>query len=258
MKQDPTILPLIAITATIDTIDRGIYMGQDRFLLNCRYPAAVSQSGGVPIILPYLLDHAAIEQQLRHMHGVILSGGHDLHPSFYQEDPHPDLEDFRLERDRYELAVFLKAMELEIPVLGICRGMQLMNAALGGTLYQDLGHIKEAKPMQHRQSGPIQSGAHRVTIAPDTLLSELFNSNEIWVNSFHHQGVKKLAPKCRAAAYSADGLIEALEHEEHPFCVGVQWHPEQLSAKDPLMLILFKALIDHAIKRAGRVLNDYS
>ncbi len=163
--------------------------------------------------------------------GLLLSGGGDLHPSFYSEEPCWKLGEVSLVRDRFEIALLRLVLDVGKPVLGICRGMQVLNVALGGTLYQDLPTQVPAS-LQHRQKGARKEPVHEVKLKKGSLLADVLGAERIWVNSFHHQAVKDVAPPLEAVAWSADGVVEAVELPGRGFVVGVQWHPEDLLEED--------------------------
>ncbi len=160
--------------------------------------------------------------------GLLLSGGGDFAPSFYDEPPHPQLGEVQVERDQWELTLIRKAYQEGIPILGICRGLQAINIAWGGSLYQDLT-TQYLGAKEHKQSRPGDQVSHQIRLEESTLLFSLIGKKELWTNSHHHQAVKSLAPGLKISARSGDdGVIEGIEFAGAHFILGVQWHPERL------------------------------
>jgi putative glutamine amidotransferase len=191
--------------------------------LRAPYLEALTQAGASFVLLP-AQDPKRLERILPHLDGLLLPGGVDLDPALYGEEPHPALGEVHPERDALEVFLARYAVEKGLPTLGVCRGIQAMNVALGGSLHQDLASAGFTQ-VQHYQKG--RSLGHSVTqVAPsplDRLFPETFR-----VNSYHHQGLKRLAPGLRPVALAPDGLVEAVLLEGHPLFLGVQWHPELL------------------------------
>jgi len=211
------------------------------------YAAAVEAAGGIPVILPVLAPEKAPEV-LEHLQGLLLSGGVDLDPSHYGEDPLPGLGKVTPERDAFELALARRALAAGVPVLGICRGVQVLNVAAGGTLFQDLGSQLE-KVLKHRQEAPRWHESHAVRLDPSSRMAAILGVTEARVNSFHHQAVRVVAPGLRAVAWAPDGVIEAVESVDGGFALGVQWHPEEMWDRYPLHLKPFSALVEAARAR---------
>lgn len=189
--------------------------------------------------------------------GLVLTGGEDIDPECYGEDPIPGLGIVNPPRDRTEMATLRLALDRELPILGICRGCQLINVAFGGTLYQDLPSQRPG-PLTHTQEEPWEQRTHYVRVLEGSLLQNVVGSNELMINSFHHQGVKDLAPGLRMTALAEDGTIEAVESRSYPgWLLGVQWHPERYEASAPetdpdrrIFMAFRNAVDDH---RRGRV-----
>ncbi|MDI6894355.1 MAG: gamma-glutamyl-gamma-aminobutyrate hydrolase family protein [Bacillota bacterium] len=232
-------LPLIGITSSTDE--------NDRVRVPAGYPAAVEAAGGVPVILPVLNPGKAAEV-LAHLQGLLLSGGVDLDPSYYGEDPLPGLGKVTPERDAFELALARQALALGVPILGICRGVQVLNVAAGGNLFQDLGSQLQ-KVLKHSQEAPRWHESHPVQLDPQSRMAAVLGVTEARVNSFHHQAVRAVAPGLRAVAWAPDGVIEGVESTDHRFALGVQWHPEEMWSRDPLHLKPFSALVEAARAR---------
>ncbi|WJH37234.1 gamma-glutamyl-gamma-aminobutyrate hydrolase family protein [Paenibacillus sp. CC-CFT747] len=173
----------------------------------------------------------------------MLSGGTDLDPAYFGEEPHPKLGEVVPDRDRAELLLLDAYLQARKPVLGICRGCQVMNAALGGTLLQDIpSQCPDA--LQHTQKAPRSHGSHLVRIREGSRLHGILGALEIRVNSFHHQAVRRAAPGLTVTAHALDGIVEAVERPGPPFFVGVQWHPEDMAGGDRYAAALFQSLVE--------------
>lgn len=221
--------PIVGITCCHDRKRQS-----DHYRLAGAYCRVVEKAGGIPVLLPPV---ARLERPLASFcQGLLLSGGGDFDPAFFGEVPHPALDTVDDERDRWEIALILKARAEGLPILGICRGMQAINIALGGSLYQDLPSQYPCsggkRLIAHDQSAPEDQVTHRVTISEDSLLYRIVESTEIWTNSHHHQAVKRTASGLKVTAWSDDGVIEGIEGEEDYFLLGVQWHPERLATPE--------------------------
>jgi putative glutamine amidotransferase len=216
--------------------------------LGLSYPAAVAAAGGLPVVIPPLpaLGAAAVIERLD---ALVLSGGPDLHPSLYGRDPHPELGPTEPELDIFELALCRGALAVRKPILGICRGMQLLNVTCGGTLHQHVPDVY-GTTVEHRSPLKGVKAAHDVQAIDDTLLQRIAGRGELHVNSFHHQAVEELGAGLRVNARAADGLIEGIESvDEDEFVVGVQWHLESLTATEPRHGALLAALVQAAEDR---------
>jgi putative glutamine amidotransferase len=235
-------VPLIGITTGRTTSSRGVPLNS----LPEAYLQAVSQAGGTPVMIPLGLGGEQLAQVLRRLDGLVFSGGGDVDPQLYGAESIPELEGVDPDRDRLEVALVEEAIKARLPFLGICRGIQIINVALGGTLYT---HIADQLPgaLDHEllPGEPRDSLTHAVVVDSNSRLAEILGRDQVQVNSIHHQGVCRLAPGLRATAHAPDGLVEAFEITGHPFGLAVQWHPEWLTAHAP-MQALFKALVDAA------------
>jgi putative glutamine amidotransferase len=221
--------PLTAITATI-TPEAGEYR-RPQIALYAVYVSVLERQGLASVMLTPAHSQASCVALLRHCHGLVLSGGEDVDPARYGERARPGLGPVNPARDEMELAVLQAALERRIPVLGICRGMQLLNVYLGGTLYQDLP-TERPDALGHRQEA-WGLHAHEARIVEGSRLATIVGSTRIRTNSFHHQAIKDLAPGLVEVARTDDGLIEAVEAPDYPWVMGVQWHPERHEAKAP-------------------------
>ncbi len=220
--------PVIGIT--------GNYVERENRLAETYYKSVV-KAGGVPVIIPPLADTDAIVNTLSRIDGLLLSGGGDFNPLYCGEEPSPKLHSINSERDLPELLITRLAYNRQIPMLGICRGIQTLAMALGGRVEQD---IEPKATVKHSQDADRSEPTHTVNIENDTILHSIYGSDTIAVNSFHHQAVAETGPKFKATATSADGFIEAIESREFKSIMGVQWHPECLDSGLPLFLWLVK------------------
>lgn len=223
--------PVIGIT--------GNYDDQNAKLCD-RYYKAVIEAGGTPVIIPPVNDKNVIINTLEHIDGLLLSGGGDINPLWVDEEPSTLLHSINAERDLPELLTVRLACNRQIPILGICRGIQTLVGALGGKIRQDISDT--AGLIKHSQDAERYEATHSVNILPDTVLGKIYDKNKIFVNSFHHQAIGLPGDKFKVSAKSSDGVIEAIESTEYKSMMGVQWHPEWLENGKPL----FKWLIREA------------
>ncbi|MEJ6347755.1 gamma-glutamyl-gamma-aminobutyrate hydrolase family protein [Holzapfeliella sp. He02] len=236
--------PIIGISGSFITDEGAPFPGYRRSYVNEDYVTSVSDNGGIPFIIPLTNDASVIKQQIDAVDALILSGGHDVSPRFYHEEPKANLGDISPERDEFDFALLKYAEEKQIPVLGICRGAQIMNVFHGGSLHQDLSYRSEDSLKHNQQKHPDMT-THSVNIAPDSKLFDSLKTTQTLVNSFHHQVINQLADTFVVSATASDGVIEGFESPTHPFLLAVQWHPEMLHRRSELMNQLFKSLINH-------------
>ena len=216
-------LPRIAVSGVVRTWD-----GSDRTGVNAAYVQALLASSGVPLILSPLMGPSLAGPALNGVDGLILTGGEDLDPSWYGARPSPLLSPPSRDRDLFELALFAVARQRGLPILGICRGIQLINVGMGGTLFQDLP-TERPGVVNHRPDGPRNSRSHQVRLEPGSRAAKALGATTITVNSSHHQAIKDLAPGLLATGWTDDTLIEAAEAEpDAPWLLAVQWHPEEM------------------------------
>lgn len=235
--------PLIGIT-TNDTTNS---YGQPIVLLQQSYVKAIMQAGGVPVLIPSLVANDGWDALYARLDGILFSGGGDIALEHFAGDPHPRIDDVDPERDAVELNMLNAAASDGKPFLGICRGCQVMNVALGGTLYT---HIPDQLPsaLDHAYPGNRRTTlVHEVKIEEGTRVAEIFGEPIIKVNSLHHQGLKDIAPALRVAGHAPDGLVEAIELPDHPFGLAVQWHPEWLTDQEGTRT-LFRKFVEAAGK----------
>ena len=207
--------------------------------------AAIETTGGFPVILPVPEKAKEAEvyaaQALAHFDGFIFQGGEDISPIFYGEEPLRSLEKIDPGRDAFEIALVKAAQKLGKPIFGICRGLQIINVALGGSLYQDLVSQRREGLLQHSQKSEGWQESHKVRLSPDSELFQIFNEKaEIFVNSRHHEAVKEVATGLKQTAEAVDGVVEGLEGEG---ILAVQWHPENLWRHNPGQLQLFETFV---------------
>lgn len=210
--------PVIGVTPTISE-------NNDRYIVsrnNCR---AIEWAGGTPFILPYI---DAVEVIAAQIDGLYVTGGNDIDPAYYGEQPMEGLGRLDPTRDQFEVALIQAMLTLGKPVLGVCRGAQILNVVLGGTMYQDIASQVTNATIQHRQQAPAGHPFHDVEITKDSLLFRITGETSIRVNSRHHQANKEPGEGLVFSGFSSDGIVEAVESTTHPFVLGVQWHPEDL------------------------------
>lgn len=216
--------------------------------LSWNYISAVERAGGFPVPLMFFRQGNACTA-IGLIRGLVLSGGGDVDPFFFGEEPFPGCGEISPYRDEMELGLACLALEAGLPVLGICRGAQVLNIAMGGDIFQDLGR-KGGMLLEHMQKAPAYHPVHQLTITRGTRLGEILGGRTaLRVNSFHHQAIRNLGEGLIISAVAADGVIEAVESTRHPFALGVQWHPEALAEKNiPGGQELFDALLQAAAR----------
>ena len=218
--------PLIGISGITRAVEGTLRTG-----VNVAYAASVLREGGVPLILSPLIGAQGAGPALKPLHGLILSGGEDIHPSAYGQPKHDRLGSVDPARDAFELALFRAAQEMQLPVLAICRGIQLVNVALGGTLWQDLPSERDG-PVAHDPALGRTVRSHRVGAVPGSRLAQAVGVSPLLVNSFHHQAIREPGRGVIVSAKAEDDLIEAIESPPGAWwLVGVQWHPEEFHAE---------------------------
>ena len=232
-------VPLIGVTTWRGTSKSG----SPQFFLSQTYTSSLVEAGACPVMIPLDLPEAVLEALLSRLDGLLFSGGGDVHPSRYNSQMHPLVGDVDEDRDRIEIYLVKRALESGLPFLGICRGLQVINVAMGGTLYEDiLDQHPHALKHAYYPDWPRDYLAHGVQVESASRLASILDGADFQVNSLHHQGIRQLAPSLQATAHAPDGLIEACELPGHPFGLAVQWHPECLQAHLP-MRRLFQAFV---------------
>lgn len=236
--------PIIGITCYHDHT-AGVHRQNDTYI------NAVKKAGGIPILLPCLQAQSDILQHLAIINGLIISGGPDADPIYFGEEPHPALGNIHPAMDAYEIPLIQEALKQDMPLLGICRGEQMLNIAVGGNLIQDIpASIKN--PLKHRQDAPRHYKTHSVNVVVGTILAQILGDGTLRVNSFHHQSVKDVPSGFAISANAPDGIIEAIESTQHSFALGLQWHPEGMWNVDDNYDALFNALVGASINHARR------
>jgi putative glutamine amidotransferase len=241
--------PIIGVSGSIERDESKQMILRD-------YTTAILAAGGLPLLLSLDMEQEQLEECLSHLDGVMLAGGGDVAPGLFGCLPRIGLGQVDPLRDRFELRLTRACHSLGMPLLGICRGAQVMNVALGGTLYQDLpSQYPQGSPvplMLHSQAEPGKYASHPVRVEETSLLFDVVKETELMVNSFHHQALQEVAPGLRVCAEAPDGVIEAVQDAAQPFFLGVQWHPERMYREDPPSLALFAAFVQAAAAYARR------
>ena len=227
--------PLIGLTPLWDKARQRYWMFPD-------YMERIRDAGGIPVILPMCDSPEEMDRILQKLDGILFTGGPDIDPVIYGSYDDTGTVDICAKRDAFELPLMRRARELQMPTLCICRGIQILNVALGGTVYEDIP-AQYPTQLNHMQQIPFSEPSHIVTVESGTVFSELVDSDHIWVNSCHHQAIRRLADELIVVARSSDGLIEAVELPGTTFCMGVQWHPERLPVDNSSSKAIFKAFI---------------
>jgi len=217
--------PVIGVTSLIN-------YEANEYRMQYTYMNYIERAGGVPVILPLSDDRDVIRSAFTYLDGIMFSGGPDIAPSFYGQTLSPYCGNISEERDNNELILFKEAIKSDLPIFGICRGLQIMNVALGGTLYQDIPTELDFC-LDHEMSEKCEDKQHFVNVEKGTPLYGIFKKERIEVNSYHHQAIKNLAPGLCVSAYSEDGVAEAAYLPGERFIHGVQWHPEKTFESDP-------------------------
>jgi len=233
--------PIIGISGSVLIEQNGMLLGIRRTYVNEAYIMAIEMAGGVPLVLPVVDDEDIIKAHIELVDGLILTGGQDIDPLSYGEEHKPKLTATWPKRDKYDSLLALNAIELNKPILGICRGMQVLNTAFGGTLYQDVSEIGDV--LKHVQFTSPDTGTHTVVIKEGSKLYDILG-DEVIMNSLHHQSVKDIPAGFKAVAETKDGVIEGIEREGDLFVVGVQFHPELMVQNYDYALNLFKELVE--------------
>ena len=243
----PQQLPLIGITAHHHP--SGSDGGPATQGQLASYLQAIAGAGGAPVLVPPDLEEKALRAIFERLDGLVLPGGPDVSPDIYGEDPHEKLGRVDKALDHTELTLARWAVAADRPTLAICRGIQVLNAALNGTLYQDIASQLPHALEHHRFRGrgyPPDDRAHAVQVEPNSRLAATLGASTVTTNSRHHQAIKAAATDLTVVAHTSDGLIEGVEIPDARFVVGVQWHPENLVAQDPAMRRLFEGFVKAA------------
>lgn len=227
------VIPLIGVTCGEDDLN---------FFARRFYVNVIEALGGVPVLIPSVGKSVIREKYQSFLHGILLSGGVDVNPLVFGEEPVPGMGEITPGRDEFEIVLTKKFFAEGKPIFAVCRGCQVLNLAMGGSIFQDINSQITPK-IKHYQQAPRACPTHSITVAPQTKLCRILAREHAWVNSFHHQAVKAPAPGFLASAAAPDGVIEAIESGDHPFALGVQWHPECNWQQDSGSYQLFQAFI---------------
>lgn len=226
-------------------------MDEDSIKLNEAYYKVLEKAGAIPLVIPMYKDLNVVFELIELLDGILFSGGVDLDPHNYGEEPKNGLGKITPQRDELEINLCRAFFTAKKPIFGICRGIQLINVALGGTLYQDI-YSQHENPLKHSQDAPTHHPTHKIHIQRDSFLHSLFQKDEILVNSFHHQAIKDVSLALKAAAHSQDGIVEAVEKiDAQNFVLAVQWHPERMFEIHQEQLKLFEAFVERCIAKGG-------
>lgn len=234
--------PIIGLSCMNDADERGATL----MAIRPTYLRAVEAAGGVPLLIHLSDDLEVVRALYEHCDGILLPGGEDIAPSYFGEEPHPQLGAVDPQRDAVEVALARWTRDENKPLLGVCRGVQVLNVAFGGSLYQDIPSQLPAS-LDHRHNTKLRQYdvlGHPIVLEPDSWLAGQLDADEILANTMHHQSVKAVAPGLRVTATAPDGVIEGLEGTGSQFVVGVQCHPEHLwRAAEPRWLRLFEGFV---------------
>ena len=237
--------PMIGVFADTLSCNKGGFGDVTRQYINAAYISAVEDAGAVPFIIPVSNDLEKTKKLIDLCDGLLFPGGEDIDPGYYGENPHKNLGEIRPEVDKFLFHSLLYALEQRKPALGICKGMQMMVVATGGSLYQDIYSQREEETFLHCQSGRRTYGVHQVQIDKDSRLFQILETGQIATNSMHHQSVRTLGKGLRLSAHTEDGIVEAVESLDGRL-IGVQWHPEEMVPESGAMKRLFKNLVQRA------------
>lgn len=233
--------PLIGISCS--------FVGDNHSSVRKTYTESVREAGGIPLLIPVTESEETLRDIVSLLDAVILSGGEDIDPAYYNESPVEGLGEVNSTRDVYDLCLIRLAMERDIPLFGICRGHQVINVAFGGTLYQDIP-TQHNDTLNHSQKEPGNIPTHKIALLPSSMIADVTGQTELCTNTFHHQAVKDVAPGFRATAWAGDSIPEAIESVSGRPIWGVQFHPEvQAIEGDSVMLTFFRFLTQQAVVR---------
>jgi len=242
--------PVIGIVGNLLVEQGGFSPGMERSYVNNDYVAAVERAGGIPLILPVVRGQDVAERQTECADALLISGGYDIDPLLYGEEPHRALEFVYRDTDIFQLRTIKTALAKGQPLLAICKGIQLLNVACGGTIYQDLDEIPDSF-VKHSQNRKRSCPSHTVVAEEGSVIAELLGTT-FPVNSYHHQAVKDVGRGLKVTSRAMDGVAESLEMEGESFVIGVQWHPEMMMSGGDDMLPLFLRLVEEAEKFAAK------
>lgn len=236
----------VRVALTTTSLEAGGSYQRPSVFIYESYLRALQSVGLAPVLVTPAHSPESVRALLDGCAGLVLSGGEDVEPARYGAEPSPALGSVNRRRDEVEFLAVERALALQLPILGICRGAQVLNVALGGTLFQDIA-TERPGPVLHEQQQAWGQRSHCASVAADSRLHDIVGTDELFINSYHHQAVRDVAPALRVVARAEDGMVEAVEGRDHPWLIGVQWHPERYEASaadnDPDRL-LFQAFAD--------------
>ena len=228
--------PMIGILPLVD-------MERESYWMIPGYMKGIEAAGGIPVMLPLTTDYKIIQRLVENFDGFLLTGGQDVSPKLYGEEILSECGQINQQRDKMEQILIKQVIELDKPMLGICRGIQILNTVLGGTLYQDLP-MQYSSEIDHHMMPPYDRVVHKVILNEEAPLYSILNVKEIGVNSYHHQAIKDLSEKLKIAAVSEDGIIEGVYMPGKKFVLATQWHPELSYLKDENSMKIFNAFVN--------------
>ncbi len=228
--------PLIAISPSYDFNENKVYLKR-------AYCDSILASGGLPVLLPLIHSADDVKEYIKRCDGFLLTGGQDIDANVYGEENLCFTGDINPDRDMLDILLVKELSKIDKPVLGICRGSQILNVALGGTLYQDIDSQFDKDMIKHVYNCPRTFPVHYIIIENKSHIFNIYKENKIFVNSYHHQAIKDIADGFKVVARSNDGIIEAIEHKYKTMMLGVQWHPEDLWKNDKKMLCIFEYFV---------------
>ncbi|MCI1822302.1 MAG: gamma-glutamyl-gamma-aminobutyrate hydrolase family protein [Megasphaera sp.] len=243
--------PVIGISGSHLVDDHGAFAGYRRAYVNDDYVRSVAEAGGIPVILPFTSNDEIVMETMNHVDGLLLSGGHDVYPLYYDEEPMQEIGPVWPERDHFDFLLLERAEKQNIPIMAICRGHQIVNVYHGGSLYQDLTY-DTACYIKHSQNQDPATATHTVIVEADSRLAGIIKRTEWITNSHHHQTIKRTGEGLRIVARAKDGTIEAMEGTVYPYLQTYQFHPEMMTVNNREARCLF----DDFIQAAGGKKNN--
>ena len=239
--------PCIGISGSILRTNEAPFADVLRAFVNDDYARSIEEASGIPVIIPFTKNLEVARESLSRLDGLLLTGGHDVYPLHYGEEPLQGIEDVWPERDQFDFALLKAAEEKQIPIFAICRGLQILNVYRGGTLYQDLKYDTSCS-LKHSQNQTPALGTHTIAIDSKSKLANAIGHTNWVTNSHHHQSVKDVGDSLHITAHAKDGTVEGLEDDNYPWLVACQFHPEMMTINDEKAKRLFKAFINATTK----------
>lgn len=239
--------PIIGVMGNTYVMPNTMFNNCQRHYANTAYIEAVERNGGIPVLIPYSQDTESVNRLIDMCDGLLFPGGEDVDPRQYGENPHFKLGEIKPDMDNFLISAVKYAVSINKPLLGICKGMQILNVATGGSLYQDIHSQLEGETFLHMQHANKYYEVHSVNIDANSNLYKVFGEEKIYTNSLHHQSVKTTGEILNVVARADDGVVEAIESNDGTI-IGVQWHPEEMSYRYEKMNLLFKDLVARAQK----------